>query len=66
MHNLSIFNVGVCHVALQVHSCEPSCSKLLQNKIEVLSRSVLFSEGTEMVFFCLDPDGVRLELVEMI
>ena len=65
-HNLSILNVGVCHIALQVYSCDDAYNKLIENKVEVLSRPVLSSEGIAKVFFCIDPDGVRVELVEMV
>lgn len=36
------------------------------SEIEVISEPVLSSEGIAIVFFCLDPDGVRVELVEII
>jgi len=65
-HDLSIINVGVCHIALQVKSCDEAYSKLIENDIEVLSRPVLSSEGIAKVFFCLDPDDVRVEIVEML
>ena len=65
-HDLSILNVGVCHIALQVHSCEMAYDQLNKHAIQVLSRPVLSSEGIAKVFFCIDPDGVRVELVEMV
>ena len=40
--------------------------KLVNNGIEVISEPVLSSEGIAIVFFCLDPDGVRVELVQII
>ena len=64
--NLSIINVGVCHIAFQVQSSEDAYNKLIKKKIKVLSKPVLSSEGFAKVFFCLDPDNVRVELVEMI
>jgi hypothetical protein len=64
--NLSIINVGVCHVAFQVKSSEDAYNKLIKNNIKVLSKPILSSEGFAKVFFCLDPDNVRVELVEMI
>ena len=64
--NLSIINVGICHVAFQVQSSEDAYNKLIKNKIKVLSKPILSSEGFAKVFFCLDPDNVRVELVEMI
>lgn len=65
-HHLSILNVGVCHIALQVYSSEEAYAKLVSKNVKVLSRPVLSSEGIAKVFFCLDPDGVRVELVEMV
>lgn len=65
-HNLSIINVGICHLALQVSSAELMYKHLIKKRIKVLSKPVLSSEGIAIVFFCLDPDGVRVEIVEMI
>ena len=65
-HNLSILNVGVCHIALQVASCDEAHELLESNGIRILSRPVLSSEGIAKVFFCIDPDGVRVEMVEMV
>ena len=39
---------------------------LQKNNITVLSKPVLSSEKIAKVFFCLDPDGVRVEIVEML
>lgn len=64
-HNLSILNVGICHIALRVQSAEEAHKFLLQQNVKVLSKPTLSSEGIAKVFFCLDPDGVRVELVEM-
>ena len=65
-HNLSILNVGVCHLALRVSCADQAYQCLRKNKIEVLSEPVLSSEGIAKVFFCLDPDGIRVEMVEMV
>ncbi len=62
----SIINVGICHIALRVRSAENAYDKLIENDVKVLSRPVLSSEGIAKVFFCLDPDNVRVELVEML
>jgi catechol 2,3-dioxygenase-like lactoylglutathione lyase family enzyme len=64
--NLSIINVGVCHIALRVHSAQMAYQTLIANDVVVLSEPVLSSEGIAKVFFCLDPDNVRIELVEML
>ena len=65
-HSLSIINIGVCHIALRVGSIVEVYEKLLANNVPVLSEPVLSSEGIAKVFFCLDPDSVRVEMVEML
>ena len=65
-HSLGILNVGICHVALRVKSANDTYNFLLKEGIEVLSEPVLSSEGIAKVFFCIDPDGVRVEMVEML
>lgn len=64
--NIPVYNVGACHLALQVDCAEIAHALLLEKGIEVLSRPVLSSEGIAKVFFCLDPNNVRIELVEML
>ena len=65
-HDISIINVGIAHIALRVGSAQESYEFLLKKGVKVLSEPVLSSEGFAKVFFCLDPDGLRVELVEMI
>ena len=65
-HCLSILNVGICHIALRVKSAIDTYKHLKKNKITTLSEPVLSSEGIAKVFFCLDPDEVRVEIVEML
>jgi len=62
----SIINVGICHIALRVNNANDAYKKLVDEKIKVISKPVLSSEGIAKVFFCLDPDGVRVEIVEML
>ena len=64
--DLPIINVGLPHIALQVEDILYTHEHLLSNNIKVLSKPVLSSEGIAKVFFCLDPDGIRVEIVEMI
>lgn len=63
---VSIINVGICHIALRVHSAESAYHHLVSNNVEVISPPVLSSEGIAKVFFCKDPDGIRVEMVEML
>jgi len=64
--NLSIINVGVLHIALRVADSEKAYERLNKLGIKTLSKPILSSEGIAKVFFCLDPDNVRVELVEML
>jgi len=61
-----IYNVGVCHIALQVNNADQAYRVLKENNIKVLSKPILSSEKIAKVFFCLDPSNVRIELVEML
>ena len=54
------------HIALQVEDINYTHSHLVSSGVKVLSKPVLSSEGIAKVFFCLDPDNVRVEIVEMI
>lgn len=61
-----IYNVGACHLALQVNDIEFAYSKLLKKGVAFLSPPILSSEGIAKVCFCMDPDDTRIELVEML
>ena len=61
-----IYNAGVCHIALQVYDIESAYSILAKNGVRLLSKPVLSSEGIAKVCFCMDPNNVRIELVEML
>ena len=63
---VSIINVGICHIALRVYSAQEAHRHLVDNNVEVISKPVLSSEGIAKVFFCKDPDGIRVEMVEML
>lgn len=65
-HQISIINVGVAHIALRVGSASKTYDFLKSKNVSLLSEPVLSSEGIAKVFFCLDPDGIRVELVEML
>ena len=61
-----IYNVGVCHIALQVGNANDAYNKLLKKNVRIISKPVLSSEKIAKVFFCFDPNDVRIELVEML
>jgi len=62
----SYLNVGLCHMAFQIKDANLLYNKLKKNNIRVLSKPLLSSEGFAKVFFCLDPNNIRIELVEII
>jgi len=61
-----IYNVGACHIAFQVYDIEKAYRSLSRNGVSFLSKPILSSEGIAKVCFCLDPNEVRIELVEML
>ena len=61
-----IYNVGVCHIAFQVKDINQTYKKIKESGVKVISQPVLSSEKIAKVFFCLDPNQIRIELVEML
>ena len=61
-----IYNVGACHIALQVHDIDLAYSDLTSKGVKFLSEPILSSEGIAKVCFCFDPSNTRVELVEML
>ena len=57
---------GEAHLALQVKSIEETFLKVQKFNLQYLSKPVLSSEGIAKVFFVIDPDGYRIEFVEMV
>jgi catechol 2,3-dioxygenase-like lactoylglutathione lyase family enzyme len=57
---------GEAHLALQVKSATESHQVLCETEFTPLSKPVLSSKGIAIVFFCQDPDGYRVEFVEML
>ena len=60
------YNVGNCHIAFTVSDAEQIYEKLKNEGVDVISKPLLSSEKTAKVFFCIDPNGIRVELVEMV
>ena len=65
-HNIPFYNVGICHIAFRVNDIDKIYDKLKKEDIEIISEPLLGSEKIAKVFFCVDPNGVRIELVQMI
>ena len=61
-----IHQVGEAHLAFAVESAIQAYHELVENKVICLSKPVLSSEKIAKVFFCLDPDNYRVEIVEML
>ena len=61
-----IYNVGVCHIAFQVYDIEKAYDVLSEKGVNFLSKPILSSEGIAKVCFCMDPNNIRIELVEML
>lgn len=59
-------NVGVAHLALRVEDIEYAYTFLKKNGVTFVSEPTLSSEGFAKVCLCYDPDGMRIELVEML
>lgn len=64
--DMPIYNVGCCHIAFRVQDIESTYKKLLKSGVTLISKPVLSSEKIAKVCFCLDPNNIRVELVEMI
>lgn len=63
---VSIRNIGTAHLALQVTNAKETYQHLKRNNMNVLSEPLLSSDKGAYVFFCYDPNGFRIEFVELI
>lgn len=61
-----VHNVGCCHVAFHVRNIDSAYERLSKEGVRFLSRPVLSSEKIAKVCFCIDPNNIRVELVEML
>ena len=64
--NLPFFNVGSCHIAFTVKNADQMYHRLKNAGIEIISEPLLSSDKTAKVFFCIEPNGIRVELVEIV
>jgi catechol 2,3-dioxygenase-like lactoylglutathione lyase family enzyme len=60
-----IINVGASHICYRVKNADEAYQKLLSQKISLISEPELSSEKIGRAFFALDPNGIRIELVEI-
>ena len=63
---LPIHNNGILHVALQVNNINKIYKRLKKKRVKFISEPTLSSEKFAKVCFCLDPNNVRVELVEIL
>tara|TARA_B100001013_G_scaffold321703_1_gene231787 strand:+ start:343 stop:777 length:435 start_codon:yes stop_codon:yes gene_type:complete len=61
-----VYNAGLAHVAFQVYNIEDAYNFLKTKNVKLISKPILSSEKIAKVCFCLDPNDVRIELVEML
>jgi catechol 2,3-dioxygenase-like lactoylglutathione lyase family enzyme len=61
-----IHQPGEAHLAFEVDSAEEMYNLIVSKNIPYISAPVLSSEKIAKVFFCFDPDGYRIEIVEML
>ena len=57
---------GIRHIAFTVEDVERSWQVLRENGCEVLSNPVVSPDGKAKLFFCRDPEGNLLEMVQML
>ena len=60
-----IINVGACHICYRVNNADEAYRRLLSKNIPLISEPELSSEKIGRAFFALDPNGIRIEFVEI-
>jgi catechol 2,3-dioxygenase-like lactoylglutathione lyase family enzyme len=63
---LPIHNTGILHIALEVKNIQKTYNKLKKKGVKFISEPTLSSEKFAKVCFCIDPNNVRVELVEIL
>ncbi|MDD5436306.1 MAG: VOC family protein [Candidatus Omnitrophica bacterium] len=61
----NLYDIGPSHLAFTVQDIEGEYKRLLGKKVEFISPPAASPNGYVKVAFCKDPDGVFIELVEM-
>ena len=61
-----INDIGLTHISLTVSDVAQAYSKLTEKGIKFLSSPQESPDGYAKVAFCIDPDGVFIELVEVL
>ena len=64
--NNELDNIGLTHFAITVENIDEIYSCLMQQNVEFLSTPHTSPDGYAKVAFCQDPNGVYIELVEVL
>lgn len=66
LDNFEVSNIGASHVAFTVENLDETYEKLTSFGVKFNSPPQISSDGYAKVTFCYDPDGVPIELVEVL
>ncbi len=66
IHSERVSNIGCMHIAFTVTNLEQIRDDLLHNGGKPISECLVSPDGYAKVFFCKDPEGNYLELVEVL
>jgi catechol 2,3-dioxygenase-like lactoylglutathione lyase family enzyme len=62
----SLFSNGLTHFALTVNNLNNLYQKMIQKNVPFVTEPQLSKDGLAKVCFCQDPNGVYIELVELL
>ena len=62
----SVWDFGPTHFAITVKNLDKKYTLMRKNKIKFINKPIISVDGKAKVAFCKDPDGVLLELVELL
>jgi catechol 2,3-dioxygenase-like lactoylglutathione lyase family enzyme len=63
---VDLFSNGLTHFALTVNSLDNLHKKMIQRNVPFITEPQLSKDGFAKVCFCRDPNGVYIELVELV
>ena len=61
-----IFDIGPSHFAFTVKNIENLYITMKKDNVKFLNKPITSIDGKAKVFFCKDPDGILIELVEQL
>ena len=62
----NVWDFGPTHFAITVKNLDKKYLLMKKNKIKFVNKPIISVDGKAKVAFCKDPDGVLLELVELL